>query len=378
MTGWRLTLLVPLLACCGAAAAQADRALDGIPALSAAMEDVAARNLDPRVFCPPGNDTYEACARHVGFWGEQHTLMLNTALTTTGNPQQLLEEEAAWVNDVQALCAHDIQCLADALQERNAVLASVRQTAGADELTDEPYSPEPGVAAPSYEDNAAEDVAAGATPSPGDVPTLETRPQPTPATSAGSASNTPLAGQSGPGITPEAQLALLILLAISVAGLTIFALAAWGKVVFYYDTPDFAWSLSPALSVMLTTLVISILRSGQHSATALDPLQWGVIGIGSLLCVTGVLIAYFNAIRYNRSLLVGLVIGTCKTLVASFMILSLFANGGRRFNEDFHKQSARGRKQRSDAKFAFAVLASLWLALVNGERVYRNKGWQYR
>jgi len=37
----------------------------------------------------------EACARHAGFWAEQHTLMLNTALTTTGNPQQLLEEEAA-------------------------------------------------------------------------------------------------------------------------------------------------------------------------------------------------------------------------------------------------------------------------------------------
>ncbi len=342
------------------------------------MEDVAARNLDPRAFCPPGNDTYEACARHVVFWGEQHTLMLNTALTTTGNPQQLLEEEAAWVDDVQALCANDIQCLADALQERNAVLAAVRQTAGAGELTDEPYSPEPDVAGPSYEDEATEDVAAAATPAPGGVPTLETRPQPTPATNAGSASSTPLAGQSGLGITPEAQLALLVLLAICVAGLVIFALAAWGKVVFYYDTPDFVWSLSPALSVMLTTLVISILRSGQHSATPPDPLQWGVIGIGSLLCVTGVLIAYFNAIRYNRSLLVGLVIGSCKTLVASFMILSLFANGGRRFNEDFHKQSTRGRKQRSDAKFAFAVLASLWVALVNGERVYRNKGWQYR
>jgi len=254
------------------------------------------------------------------------------------------------VNDVQALCANDIQCLADALQQRNAVLAAVRQTAGAGELTAGPYSPEPDIACPSYEKETAEDVAAAATPAPGGVPTLETSPEPTPATNAGSAANTPPARQSGPGITPEAQLALLILLAICVAGLAIFALAAWGKVVFYYDTPDFVWSLSPALSVVLTTMVISILRSGQPSGTPPDPLQWGVIGIGSLLCVTGVLIAYFNAIRYNRSLLVGLVIGSCKTPVASFMILSLFANGGRRFNEDFYKLSPRGRKQRSDAE----------------------------
>lgn len=172
-----------------------------------------------------------------------------------------------------------------------------------------------------------------------------------------------------------AKLFYLTVLAIALGAIAIFALCIKGKIVFYYDGRDFAWSLSPAIVAVVTGLVVWVFHDG-GDAGQLTLVQIFVIGLGSCVAAFGIWAAVYNAIRYNRSLPVGLLIGACKIMISALMVLSLFSNAGRKYGRDYYKNTATGRRERAVAAASFAILGILWMTLVNGERVYEKKGWE--
>jgi len=172
-----------------------------------------------------------------------------------------------------------------------------------------------------------------------------------------------------------AKLFYLAVLAMALGAIVIFALSMKGKIVFFYDGRDFAWSLSPAIVAVVTGLVVWIFHEG-GDADQLTLVQICVIGLGSCVAAFGIFVAVYNAIRYNRSFPIGLLIGTCKTMISALMVFSLFANAGRKNGRDYYKNTATGRRERAAATTSFAILGILWMALVNGERVYEKKGWE--
>ncbi|MDW8352788.1 MAG: hypothetical protein RML99_12835, partial [Anaerolineae bacterium] len=89
---------------------------------------------------------------------------------------------------------------------------------------------------------------------------------------------------------------------------------------------------------------------------------------GLLLAFVGVLITVHNAVRYNRSLPLGVLVGIFKMSIALLMIVTLV---GHLF-----------KASRSNTMIAFSwnllavgVLGWLWMRLVNGRRVYLQRGW---
>lgn len=163
---------------------------------------------------------------------------------------------------------------------------------------------------------------------------------------------------------------LLGLLATAVVFVVVIVLSALGHVVFYFDGRDFAWSLSPALAVAASMAGVAALQDPAARAARI-----AVITLGTGAAIVGAWNACRNAIRYNRSVPVGLLIGAYKMLLAAFMTFSLFANLARRSGEDYHQNTTTGRRERAAARTSFFVLGLLCLALFNGERVYAKKGW---
>lgn len=82
----------------------------------------------------------------------------------------------------------------------------------------------------------------------------------------------------------------------------------------------------------------------------------------------GVILTLYNAVTYNRNILLGLLIGVCKLVISILLIvLSL----GYLFN-------LNGKNTHSSNLFALIALGWivwLWIKLANGERVYEKKDW---
>lgn len=156
---------------------------------------------------------------------------------------------------------------------------------------------------------------------------------------------------------------------LGVAGVAI-GLAVAGvrnKVVVYYDTAD----LGISALALLAPLAFLALASVQPFVTPFLRAAW-TFGLESLAWSSG---AYFlvlnvaNAIRYNRSLPLGLLVGALKLAYLVLCLGMVFAL----------LQDTKPRR-RSGTEVLLGWLAVLGLlllgrALVNGERVYQEKGW---
>ena len=95
-----------------------------------------------------------------------------------------------------------------------------------------------------------------------------------------------------------------------------------------------------------------------------------VMGIAVLLAAVSTLINYHNAIRHNRSMILGLAIGTLKLAASSFTVLSVAGQLSRL------SDSESTRRERADAMLTLAMIGFVWWILVNGQRVYEKRGWQ--
>ena len=173
--------------------------------------------------------------------------------------------------------------------------------------------------------------------------------------------------------TPAGKSVLLLFVGLISAVLFLILLSALGVVVCYFDAPDFGWSLAPAAAALVTALTAWALADGTNNS--LNSAQTIALVLGSLVASCFTLVSITKAIRYNRSIVAGVVIGFFKVGIAPLMVFSLLANDGRRYSAGYYRYTIEARQQRANAARSFVILGFLWLWLVNGERVYERKGW---
>ena len=163
------------------------------------------------------------------------------------------------------------------------------------------------------------------------------------------------------------QLAVLSLWAALGCVLLLMLLAATNHVVVFYDGLDVWWSFAPLLSLATGYMIARSISSEDAGTSFLEIL---VMGFAILVAAASTLINYHNAIRHNRSMILGVAIGTLKLAASSFTVLSVAGQLSRL------SDSGSTRRERADAMLTLAVIGFVWWVLVNGQRVYEKRGWQ--
>lgn len=155
---------------------------------------------------------------------------------------------------------------------------------------------------------------------------------------------------------------------LGVIAVALLVAGARNKVVIFYDAADMGTS---ALAIVLPIVTI-ILVSYQPFVSPLfcRIWKWGILLSGYASGFYCLLLNFTNATRHNRSVLLGFFIGIFKIafLILSFAVL-YFQMGGR-----------SDRKRTTDDVWLalVIVLCMVFLAkaLINGDEVYKKKGWQ--
>jgi len=151
----------------------------------------------------------------------------------------------------------------------------------------------------------------------------------------------------------------------------LIVLGLTNRVVIFYNAADAWWSISPLLFLVGAAIIAATLAPEGAKEFATTPIEKAVLAGGGLGAVLGIIMTFYNAIRYNRNLFLGVLVGACKVIVSLLMAVTFIGSFSGVFPS---RNTARG-----DAVF-FALVVMLvgflWVALVNGERVYEKKGWK--
>lgn len=169
---------------------------------------------------------------------------------------------------------------------------------------------------------------------------------------------------------------ILTVLAISFVLLAI--LAGSKTVVVFYDYDDvIATMMVPGAPfiAMISGGLIGIMGAffGIEESSS-ELIGYVFIWIGVLIGVACGLYSIFLAVRYNKSLWIGIPVGVMKISIAIFLVLLFFVL----FVIPFLEKNKSGRKGNWMLGLAMTVgIAVLMFRLfVNGEEVYDQKGWQ--
>jgi uncharacterized membrane protein YidH (DUF202 family) len=172
----------------------------------------------------------------------------------------------------------------------------------------------------------------------------------------------------------------VLLLVIIIAGLS-------NRIVFYFDHGDLALSFAPPLALVLTAVALFALGfrpENAHQALAMAKLALAgqsstpggptplavvlVMGSGAALALGCLLFTFVNAARFNRSLALGVLVGTCKLLLSVLVV----------FWPLLGRASGQGSR-RTTPRWAIYVLIGIfaWIIahLVNGRAVYQRRNW---
>lgn len=149
----------------------------------------------------------------------------------------------------------------------------------------------------------------------------------------------------------------------------LIALGLTNRVVIFYNTADAWWSISPFLFLITAIIIAATLAPEDSKAFAATRIEQVVLLGGGLGAIWGIFMTFYNAIRYNRNIFLGILVGTCKVIVSLLMAITFIGSLSNIFDS---KKSAREVFLFS---FLIMLIGILWTALVNGERVYRKKGW---
>lgn len=172
----------------------------------------------------------------------------------------------------------------------------------------------------------------------------------------------------------------VLLLVVIIAGLS-------NRIVFYFDHGDLALSFAPPLVLVLTAVALFALGfrpentpqalamtnmalAGQPSAPG-GPAPLAVVlvmGLGVALALGCLLLTFVNAVRFNRSLSLGMLVGTCKVLLSVLVV----------FWPLLGMASGQGGR-RTTPRWAIYVLIGIfaWIIahLINGRAVYQRRNW---
>jgi hypothetical protein len=144
-----------------------------------------------------------------------------------------------------------------------------------------------------------------------------------------------------------------------------------GKAVVYYDEADLVISLLPWLILFVTLLIAGIYQPTEQD---MNPdrmllIQKIVWYIGGALAFAFSIWSILLSIRYNKSVLLGLPYGIFKLLSGLIGVLVLISQVFTMKDE---------KTKRKDFWFAILVFGAFWWLgkkLINGKKVYREKGW---
>ena len=326
----------------------------------------------------------DSCRANLRLWEESYQRDLNAAASQTSEPQQLILESAAILNDDLGQC-RDPECIRLAYVNETHRLQAIERSEFDVERLAASTENDPGdhharpLDAPIPQSIPEEEASRGQQPEQiaGNAPTAddtsppgtETRPSDQPGADAKPSGSDPNATDSGQ--TRETtildQLGVLALWGVFGCVLLVLLLAATNQVVVFYDGLDVWWSFAPILSLAFGYMIARSISSEGAGTSFLEIL---VLGVAVLLAIASMLINYHNAIRHNKSIFLGLIVGTLKIATATFTVISVAGQLSRLSDPN------STRRQRGDAMFVLAVIGFMWWVLVNGPRVYEKRGWR--
>lgn len=140
---------------------------------------------------------------------------------------------------------------------------------------------------------------------------------------------------------------------------------ATNQVVVFYDAKDAGWSFLPVPMVLVAAAITPDLKDGFLSIIMSLMIMTALISVGAFSAWKSVQ----NSIIHTRSKTLGYTIGTLKLFAAP----GIAAIALEHWNKMTAPNRTAGERMASGAFLAFLV----WIAksLVNGEKVYENKGW---
>lgn len=159
---------------------------------------------------------------------------------------------------------------------------------------------------------------------------------------------------------------LLSFIAMIIAGAT-------KKIVIYYDIKDFFISLVGF--GLILALLIYYQDTDFESLSRVQRFFWGASLMGTGLFFIK---SIKSSIQHNRSIVLGVIVGIFKMLMAFVGVVSLLGLIGKIFGigEDESYSSSLG----AFLGLAVVLILFVWLfkSLINGEQVYLSKGWTVR
>lgn len=147
------------------------------------------------------------------------------------------------------------------------------------------------------------------------------------------------------------------------SSILVFIVASSRSYVVYFNKFDLVISALGPFAI-LASLIIYFLESDsrmfsdEHMGFLFQYIVSGVLFLGGIYCIA---ISFFNAIKHNRSIPMGVLIGLVKIFFSLIGVMLLLAA----LNEDKYKKKL--------TIIGFLVLVGL--ILINGQAVYRKKGW---
>jgi uncharacterized protein (DUF2062 family) len=141
------------------------------------------------------------------------------------------------------------------------------------------------------------------------------------------------------------------------------------KVVVYFDFNDFFVSLMTVGIWVIAFIALTILEKEGQTAQ-LNTMQMGTIGLSALISVVCGITSVKSAIYYNRSMVLGLIIGIVKILTAIVGVVIILGQFQKLFEDD------SSSKDVIVAMFLLGLFSWIGNRLINGEKVYEKQGWE--
>lgn len=161
----------------------------------------------------------------------------------------------------------------------------------------------------------------------------------------------------------QVTLGLLVL----VGSIALLIAGATNKVVIYFDLKDFAVSFAPWGTLLITAILLNIY--GKEGATEYTAIQYLILFAGSAISAGFFIWSIRLSIFYNRSTVLGIIIGLFKVFSALLGTFAIFSQ--------FSRMTSDRVSARDVIKAAIWISILTWLGkkLINGEEVYIAKGW---
>jgi len=172
-------------------------------------------------------------------------------------------------------------------------------------------------------------------------------------------------------MTMAERVAWTIFIIIALVYFVFLMLGVAGKVVFYYDGADLFISLLPWILMFVTMMLIGVYQPDETSTdiATLTSVQKIIGTIGSIFILLFSVQTIYLSVKYNRSAMMGIPIGIFKlvsVVIGVFVLIGQIAT---------MKDKKTRRNEFYFAMFVFGGVVWLAKKLINGKRVYKNKGW---